>query len=176
MQPVLDSAPTCMTRTTTRRTQSSRGNTERLALLSTRALIDSMRARYLELERQTGASITMHRALACIAGDPGISASALATALGMKRPAVSHLLKGLAQRGWIDRLRTGSDQRSVQLRLTAAGAQTVEATAGRAVGTLQRAVAQLSDAEVIALQTGLTALLRELPAMTGTVPPRPRRK
>lgn len=145
-------------------TLANRRNNERIALLSTRAFIDEMRTRYRELEKQTGASITMHRALACIAAGPGISASGLATALGMKRPAMSHILKGLAERGWIDRVRTKADQRAVKLHLTVTGAQVVEATGGRAVGALQRAVSKLSDAEVAALSNGLAALLRELPA------------
>jgi DNA-binding MarR family transcriptional regulator len=82
----------------------------------------------------------------------------------MKRPAVSHVLKGLAERGWIERRRTPVDQRAVQLHLSAEGKLTVEATAGRAVGTLQRAIANLSDNEVTELSSGLAALLRELPA------------
>lgn len=141
---------------------------ERRALLAARALIDGMRTRYRELELQTGASISMHRALACIASEPGLSASRLATALGMKRPAVSHVLKGLAERGWVERQRTAADQRAVQLHLTSTGRQTVQATAGRAVGTLQRAVGHLSDDEVAALETGLAALLRELAMATRT--------
>lgn len=153
-----------MKRKVARNPQGNRHDAERSALLATRAFIDDMRARYRELERETGASISMHRALSCVAVEPGISASALALALGMKRPALSHLLKALVEKGWLDRTRPRSDQRAVQLRLTAAGAQVVEATAGRSVGTLQRAVARLSDAEVTALARGLAGLLRELPA------------
>jgi DNA-binding MarR family transcriptional regulator len=160
--PVRDSSP-------------GRRRSERLALLGARSFIDDMRDRYRELERQTGASITMHRALACIAAEPGLSASRLATVLGMKRPAVSHVLKGLAERGWVERQRTASDQRAVLLHLTPAGRQTVQATGGRAVGTLQRALSQLTDPEVAALATGLAALLREL-AVTPHPPSRRSRR
>jgi MarR family transcriptional regulator, organic hydroperoxide resistance regulator len=145
------------------RDSSQRRRNERQALLGARSFIDDMRTRYRELERQTGASIPMHRALACIAAEPGLSASRLATALGMKRPAVSHVLKGLVERGWVERQRTAADQRAVLLHLTAAGRQTVQATAGQAVGTLQRAMGKLNDAEIVALATGLAALLRALP-------------
>lgn len=164
-----------MSRSTARAPQTDRHSAERAALLSARAFIDDMRTRYRELEKQTGASITMHRALDSIAGNPGISASALAAALGMKRPAVSHVLKGLAERGWIDRHRTKADQRSVQLRLTAAGTQIVEATAGSAVGTLRRAVSHLTESEVAALSSGLAALLRELPPQPRPAMIRPKR-
>src|SRR5688572_28966992 len=111
---------------------------ERNALLSARALVDRMRTLYRELERMTDAPITVHRALTCIGEEPGIPASRLATRLGMQRPAVSHVLKGLVARGWIERRRHEGDQRSVQIHATADGQQILRATSRRAVGTLQR--------------------------------------
>jgi DNA-binding MarR family transcriptional regulator len=140
-----------------------RGALERDALLSARALVDRMRTLYRELERMTDAPITVHRALSCIGEEPGIPASRLATRLGMQRPAVSHVLKGLVARGWIDRRRHEGDQRSVQIHPTAEGLQILRATSGRAVGTLQRAVRGLSARELRQLADGLAALLVRLP-------------
>ena len=136
---------------------------ERDSLLSARALVDRMRTLYRELERATDAPITVHRALACIGEEPGIPASRLATRLGMQRPAVSHVLKGLAARGWIERRRHEGDQRSVQIHATAEGQQIMRATSGRAVGTLQRAVRGMSARELQQLAEGLAALLARLP-------------
>jgi DNA-binding MarR family transcriptional regulator len=136
---------------------------ERDALLSARALVDRMRTLYRELERATDAPITVHRALACIGEEPGIPASRLATRLGMQRPAVSHVLKGLAARGWIERRRHDGDQRSVQIHATAEGQQIMRATSGRAVGTLQRAVRGMSARQLQQLAEGLAALLARLP-------------
>jgi DNA-binding MarR family transcriptional regulator len=132
-------------------------------LLSARALVDRMRTLYRELERMTDAPITVHRALTCIGEEPGIPASRLATRLGMQRPAVSHLLKGLVTRGWIERRRHEGDQRSVQIHPTAEGLQILRATSGRAVGTLQRAVRGLNARELRQLADGLAALLVRLP-------------
>jgi DNA-binding MarR family transcriptional regulator len=140
-----------------------RGALERDALLSARALVDRMRALYRELERMTDAPITVHRALTCIGEEPGIPASRLATRLGMQRPAVSHVLKGLVARGWIERRRHEGDQRSVQIHPTADGLQILRATSGRAVGTLQRAVRGLGGRELQQLADGLAALLVRLP-------------
>lgn len=140
-----------------------RGALERDALLSARALVDRMRALYRELERMTDAPITVHRALTCIGEEPGIPASRLATRLGMQRPAVSHVLKGLVARGWIERRRHEGDQRSVQIHPTADGLQILRMTSGRAVGTLQRAVRALSARELRQLADGLAALLVRLP-------------
>jgi DNA-binding MarR family transcriptional regulator len=146
---------------------------ERDALLSARALVDRMRTLYRELERMTEAPITVHRALTCIGEEPGIPASRLATRLGMQRPAVSHVLKGLVARGWIERRRHEGDQRSVQIHPTADGLQVLRATSGRAVGTLQRAVRGLSVRELQQLADGLAALLVRLPDAQPSQAPSP---
>jgi DNA-binding MarR family transcriptional regulator len=144
----------------------TREHLERRALLATRSLVDRMRALYRELERLTGAPIAVHRALACIGDEPGITASRLALSLGMQRPAVSHVLRGLVERGWVERVRNDSDQRSVQIYLTAAGRTLRGATAGRAVGALQRSVRRLPYDKLEALAAGVDELLRHLPPPT----------
>lgn len=150
---------------------SPRTDMEAETLLHARALVDRMRTLYRELERVTAAPISMHRALAIISARPGISPAALATALGMGRPAVSHLLKAMVERGWIERRRQASDQRSVQLTVRPAGRKAVDATTGRAAGTLQRAVRKLSDAELASLRRGLRALLPHVPEPSPGVGP-----
>ncbi|HEY7379270.1 MAG TPA: MarR family transcriptional regulator, partial [Steroidobacteraceae bacterium] len=107
-----------------------RATLERRALLAARAFVDRTRTLYRELERLTGAPIAVHRALACIGADPGITASKLALALGMQRPALSHVLRGVVERRWVERVRSDADQRSVRLFLTAGGRELLGATAG----------------------------------------------
>jgi len=141
----------------------SRDALEKRALLASRALVDRMRALYRELEQMTGAPITLHRALVCIGNEPGLPASRLAAQLGMRRPAVSQTLKNLATRGWIERRRSDRDQRAVQIHCTSAGRQILQATAGRAVVTLQRAVCNLPDSHLAHLAAGVERLLAELP-------------
>jgi len=151
----------------------TRGALERDALLSARSLVDRMRTLYRELERMTDAPITVHRALACIGEEPGIPASHLATRLGMQRPAVSHVLKGLVARGWIERRRHEGDQRSVQIHPTADGLHILRVTSGRAVGTLQRAVRGLNARQLRQLADGLAALLARLPEAHPPLTPSP---
>lgn len=145
----------------------SRALLERQALLCARALVDQMRAYYRELEQLTSAPISMHRALNAIGANPGLQASQLAIALGMQRPAISQVLKGLVERGWVERVRVESDQRAVRLFLTSGGGKMLQATAGRAVGRLQRAINSLSDEHVRQLADALPALLQRLPARPG---------
>jgi DNA-binding MarR family transcriptional regulator len=144
-------------------TPAERANLERSALLAVRTLVDRMRTLYGELERMTGAPITVHRALTRIGEEPGIAASSLADALGMQRPAVSHLLRALSERGWIERKRHADDQRSVRLHLSAGGRELLNATGGRAVGTLQRAVRQLSRRQLEGVAQGVGAIIMHLP-------------
>jgi DNA-binding MarR family transcriptional regulator len=147
----------------------ARSALERRALLATRALVDRMRRLYRELEQLTGAPIAAHRVLVCLAEEPGITASRLATAVDMRRPALSQVLKGLVERGWIKRVRSDDDQRSVRVYLTDVGRQVHAATAGRAVGTLQRAVGQLSDDQLGGIADGIEGVLGNLPIPTDEV-------
>lgn len=150
---------------------------EQRALFAARALVDRMRALYRELEQLTGAPISMHRALNGIGAEPGIQASRLAAALGMQRPAISHLLRGMVERGWIERVRAESDQRAVRIYLTAAGERMLKLTAGRAAGILQRSVRALPDADVERLALALPPLVQQLPAgsRSGSAAPARRR-
>jgi DNA-binding MarR family transcriptional regulator len=148
--------------------KSSRGrdrtSIENRALIGARSLVDRMRTLYRELERLTDAPITLHRALLCVGEEPGIAASQLASRLGMKRPAVSQVLKNLTARGWIERRRSDADQRSVRIFVTTEGRQILKLTSGRAVGILKRAVQALSGDELQRFATGVEALLENLPA------------
>jgi DNA-binding MarR family transcriptional regulator len=144
-----------------------RGEREQRALIAARALVDRMRAMYRELEQLTGAPIAAHRALTCINAAPGISASHLATALGMRRSAMSHVLNDLDERGWIERKRDEVDQRSVRIHVTAEGRKLLHATSGKAVGNLQRAVSRLQDAELESVAAGIERMLEHLPDLQG---------
>jgi DNA-binding MarR family transcriptional regulator len=136
---------------------------ENRALLAARSLVDRMRTLYRELEQVTGAPITHHRALVSIASEPGLTASRLASLLGMQRPAVSQLLKSMSQHGWVERRRNDQDQRVVHVFITASGRQILQATAGRAVFTLQRAVCSMPAAKLEALIGSVELLLTQLP-------------
>jgi len=149
---------------------------ENRALRAARTLVDRMRALYRELEQMTGAPIGWHRALVCIGNEPGLPASRLASQLGMQRSAVSQLLKNMSARGWVERRRSLEDQRTVQVHPTAEGRQILQATAGRAVFTLQRAVCSLPQKELEQLIASVELLLTQLPEQSVAPPPAPKRR
>lgn len=146
----------------TRHGVSDRAELEAQALLAARDLVDHMRIVYRDLERLSGAPISMHRALHAIDAEPGLQASKFAAALGMQRPAASHLLRALVGRGWIRRGRTQSDQRAVQIHLTAAGQRMLKLTSGHTAGVLQRSMRALDDVDVERLARALPLLVQEL--------------
>jgi DNA-binding MarR family transcriptional regulator len=159
----------------TRHGVSSRAQLESRALLAARDLVDRMRTVYRDLERLSGAPISMHRGLHAIDADPGLQASKFAAALGMQRPAASHLLRAMVDRGWIRRARAKSDQRAVQIHLTAAGQRMLKLTSGHTAGVLQRSMRALGDADVERLALALPLLvqeLQEIKAPSRTVAPR----
>ena len=145
-----------------RHPEDTRAGIERSALLRARELVDRMRSLYRELEDATGAPVVMHRALAVIAAEPGMPASKLAAALGLQRSTMSHVLKALALKKWIERRRSDQDQRSVRVYVTATGRSMLQATAGRVAGVLQRAVKQLDERQLRELDQSLEALLGQM--------------
>ena len=149
---------------------------EQGALRRARALVDHMRTLYRELEQRTGAPIAAHRALHCIDAEPGLSPSELAAILGVKRPNLSHLLRLMAERGWIERRRVANDQRSVQLHLLPAGRALVGATHGRVAGVLQRAIEGLTSVDLRSLDRSLSRLQDRLPALGPVAVSQPARR
>jgi len=137
-------------------------------LAAARALVERVARLHADLERTTGAPIAMLRVLVCIEREPGVRVSRVATLLAMKGPALSHVLRGLVQRGWISRDRSPQDERVVELHLTSAGRRVLRATSGRAVGILQRAVERLPAAALPSLADGLESLILQLPPMPDT--------
>lgn len=139
-----------------------RDSAELVALMRARELVDRMRSLYRELEAATGAPVVMHRALAIIESEPGIPASRLADSLGLQRSTMSHVLKALSLRKWIERRRSDEDQRSVRVHVTPAGRSVLQATSGRVSGVLQRAVRQLDEQQLRQLDQSLGILLRHI--------------
>jgi len=75
---------------------------------------------------------------------------------------MSHVLKALALKKWIERRRSDEDQRSVRVYVTATGRSMLQATAGRVAGVLQRAVKQLDERQLRELDQSLEALLGQM--------------
>ncbi|MCK9510164.1 MAG: MarR family transcriptional regulator [Pigmentiphaga sp.] len=112
-------------------------------------------------------------ALFVLARAPELDQSALARALGIDRVNASHLLRGLEQRGLLERGLDPTDGRKRQLRLTPAGDDVLEAAHAPSSSAYERLLAPLSryeQATLIALLGKLCTAL-EPEARTPMVPP-----
>jgi DNA-binding MarR family transcriptional regulator len=119
------------------------------------ALTDAMTA---VTARGAGHGAAAPSALVCIHNYPDLSIERLRVILQLSHSGTVRLIDRLVADGLVERA-PGTDQRSVALRLTAAGAAAVEAVLAERRGVLEHALDGLSAAERRALSPLLEKLL-----------------
>lgn len=123
-------------------------------------------SRFAERTREIGLTPSDAGVLRLLGRTPGLSQRALADRLGAVPSRVVPLIDSLQARGLVERVRSSTDRRNYELRLTAAGATMLR--------TL-REVAEKHEAELLAPLTGdesarLGSLLARLAAGNGLDP------
>lgn len=108
-----------------------------------RVLFGSIRHHYQRVERRSGVTGAQLWALAHVARHPGAKMGELARALAIHPSTASNLVRRLESLGLVARRRTGRDQRTVQLHLTARGAQALKRAPQPLIGVLQQALSEL---------------------------------
>jgi DNA-binding MarR family transcriptional regulator len=118
-----------------------------------------------EVRREIGEETTMpqFRVLAQVAEGP-LTVSALARKRRVSLQSMGELVQGLVERGWIARSPDPKDRRQYQLTLTPEGRSQYERANAQAIGQITPLLANLSEAELAALQCALPALQRALEA------------
>jgi DNA-binding MarR family transcriptional regulator len=86
---------------------------------------ESAFAAFSHLSREIGESPGRFAVLTLIAGNPGISQSALGAAAGRDKSSMTPVLDDLVRRGLVQRTRADADRRSYRLSLTPAGDSTL---------------------------------------------------
>lgn len=102
-----------------------------------------------------------------------LSPTELFSALMVSSGTMTHRLKSLESRGWIERLPNAQDARSLLVQLTPQGLALIDRAVERHVENERRILAALPEATVGALDRHLSALLRTLedaPADAGAGP------
>lgn len=127
-----------------------------------RILFRSIQAHAKHVESTCGLSGAKLWMLYEINANPGIKVSELATALTIHPSTCSNMLDKLEQQGLISRNRSGKDQRSVHLSLTAQGESLLSQAPQPAQGELSRALQRLSDEHLTTLASGLAGLVEAL--------------
>ena len=103
-------------------------------------------------------TLSQHRLLVRLASRGPQTVSALGAELGMGQPAASRLVDRLERAGLVDRRRTATDARAVEVALLPRGRAVVDAVTGARRTALAHLVDQLSPTERRALVRGLVAL------------------
>ena len=92
--------------------------------------------------------------LVLVASNPEINQKQIGQALGMSAPALAVMVDRLAERGWVERVRSAQDRRAMHLHLTAAGQDLVRRA--------ERIAATMEDSALQVLSAAERALLIEL--------------
>jgi len=109
-------------------------------------------------------------ALVELAGGAALSQRELGERLGLEKSTVSRLAAGLEARGCLRRVREPADRRLYRVRLTARGRELAARAVAAGDAHRRALLAALTDAELAALTTGLTALTRALDQTTADRP------
>jgi DNA-binding MarR family transcriptional regulator len=117
-------------------------------------------ASYRPLLAGIGLTYTQYATLLVLWDRPDLPFKDLTQALGMDSATLSPLLKRMADNGLLERIRSTGDERTVQIRLTPAGAALRE-PARRVQAEVERATG-LSRSDLTALRDQLHALTRRL--------------
>lgn len=124
-----------------------------------RVVVKSVRSHYQRVESQSGVSGAQLWAMAHIARHPGSRVGDLAQALAIHPSTASNLIGRLESMALVARERSGKDQRTVQLHLTAKGASALRRAPRPLIGVLQQALANLPESSLDALRRRLKELL-----------------
>ena len=101
--------------------------------------------------------------LVLVASNPGATARQLAQALALAAPNMTILLDRLAERGWLERVRSQADRRAQHLHLTPAGAALAQRALAASKTMEHEVLRHLTDAERAMLLELLLKVARQRP-------------
>ena len=129
-----------------------------------RIVFNAVKAHFQQVERESGLGGAQVWALAVIRERPGLGINELATALSVRQPTASNLVKGLVQLELVEARREGSDKRMVQLYLRPAARSLLRRAPGPSRGVLPEALARLPAERLARMEDDLSALVAALGA------------
>lgn len=141
--------------------------THEAVLQQFRIIFNAVKTHFQQVERKAGVGGAQVWALAIIRERPGIGVSDLATALNVRQPTASIIVRNLSQQRFVEAGRDGPDRRSVQLHITAEGRKVLRRAPGPFAGVLPEALQALDPATLDLLNTGLSQLISRLGADVG---------
>jgi DNA-binding MarR family transcriptional regulator len=137
-----------------------------------RIIFNAVKAHFQQVERRAGVGGAQIWALSIVRELGGLGVNDLASAMSVRQPTASNLVKNLAQQGLIEVRREGPDRRAVQLHVLPEGRRLLRRAPGPFAGVLPEALASLDKASVLRLESDLAKLIRALKAddRAGSIP------
>jgi DNA-binding MarR family transcriptional regulator len=132
-----------------------------------RLVFGSQKRHYQSVEKSSGVGGAQMWALAEVHRRPGITVGELARRLAIHRSTATNLVNRLDALNLVIKRRNGTDQRNVQLEVTARGAQLFGKTPKPAVGLLQRALLEVPPATLRGLSRNLSVVIRAMQPKAG---------
>ncbi len=116
-----------------------------------------------DVRREAGDETTLaqFRVLSHLHGGP-LTVSTLARRRRVSLQAMGEVVQSLVERGWVERTPSPTDRRQSLLRLTPTGNEQYQQAFQRTLTHLEPIIARLTDDELCAVSTALTALHRVL--------------
>ena len=131
-------------------------------LLQFRMVFGAVRSHFQKVEHAVGLGGAQVWALSVIAAQPGLGVGQLASALNIRQPTASNMLKALQARGLVTAKKSETDRRVLQLFITAEGQSLLDAVPGPPMGVLPSALMSLPTEALQRLENDLNALVDRL--------------
>lgn len=131
-------------------------------LLQFRMVFGAVRSHFQKVERTVGLGGAQVWALSVIAAQPGLGVGQLASALNIRQPTASNMLKALQTRGLVTTQKSDSDRRMLQVFITPEGQTLLDAVPGPAMGVLPSALKSLPSEALQRLEQDLHGLIDRL--------------
>jgi DNA-binding MarR family transcriptional regulator len=127
-----------------------------------RVVFNAVKRHFQQVERRSGVGGAQVWALSVIRDRPGISVSELATALSVRQPTSSNLVRSLVEQALVEARRDGPDRRGVQLHVLTEGRKVLRRAPGPFAGVLPDALASLDASTLQRLEVDLGQLIHRL--------------
>lgn len=129
-----------------------------------RLVFNAVKTHFQQVEKKAGVGGAQLWALSIIRASADIGVNDLARAMDVHQSTASNLVKSLVERALVAATKDGPDRRTVQLRITAAGAKVLRRAPGPLTGVLPQALASLDHKALARLDADLALLITALDA------------
>ena len=129
-----------------------------------RLVFNAVKTHFQQVEKKTGVGGAQLWALSIVRSSAGIGVNDLARAMDVHQSTASNLVKTLVERELVVAAKDGPDRRTVQLRISPAGARLLRRAPGPLSGVLPQALAGLDAQTLARLDADLAKLITALDA------------